>query len=64
MITEILAWITAQNYWAEPILNVVIAIACIKYILFTYVNILKSGQFDLRFYFFVFLLYIKVIYIN
>ena len=34
LITEILAWITAQNYWADPILNVVVAIACIKYILF------------------------------
>jgi hypothetical protein len=34
MIQEILAWMTAQNVWAEPIVNFLLAVACIKYILF------------------------------
>ena len=31
MIPEILSWIQTQNAWAEPIVNVLIAFACIKY---------------------------------
>ena len=30
----VLDWMTAQNIWAEPIVNFLIAVACIKYIIF------------------------------
>jgi len=36
MISEILAWLTAQNYWADPIFKVVLTMAAIKYILFSW----------------------------
>ncbi len=34
VLTEVATWMAAQNVWAEPIVNFLIAIACIKYILF------------------------------
>lgn len=34
MIVEILAWLQSQSVWVDPVLSVLIAFACIKYILF------------------------------
>ena len=27
-------WMIAQNWWAEPIMNFLIVVACLKYIIF------------------------------
>ena len=34
MIAEILTWLTAQNGWVQPIFQVIVTLACIKYLLF------------------------------
>ena len=34
MIQETIAWMTAQNVWAQPIVNFLVAVACLKYIIF------------------------------
>ena len=34
ILQEAFTWMSTQNYWAQPIVNFLIAVACIKYIIF------------------------------